>query len=214
MSEFLRTCPLLFGMGLAGAVHCAGMCGGLAVLSGGAGRLGLWLYLAGKSCAYLFLGALAGAFGELVMRSAPFGIGSRVLALAAGLLLLALGLDALGLLRFPSAGGGWVRAVSDFVAGLASAPLVLGFANGLLPCPLTYAFAAMAAATGSALWGAAVMAVLSLTSAIPLALCVFAGRRVGWRLPWVTGVLMLVMAAITLYRGFFAAGAHHHMHMQ
>ncbi len=179
------------------------------MIGGSTGRLGLMLYLGGKSCAYLFLGALAGAAGELVVRSAPFGVGSRILAITAGVLLFALGLESLGVVRFAPVKWAWF---SRFLAGLGDAPLVLGFANGLLPCPLTYGFLAMAAATGSAIWGAGTLGVLALTSAVPLAVCALAGKRIGLRLPLFTGLLMIAMAVVTIYRGVIQTGAHHHMH--
>jgi sulfite exporter TauE/SafE len=57
---------LLFLMGITGSLHCAGMCGQLALLAGGRGLLP---YLAGKTTSYLLLGALAGAFGDAVLKA-------------------------------------------------------------------------------------------------------------------------------------------------
>jgi sulfite exporter TauE/SafE len=215
--------PVLFGMGMAGTLHCAGMCGGLAVLAGGARKPGRFAaYLAGKSSGYVFIGALAGAAGEAVLRAAPLGLGARALALAAGLLLLAAGLESLGVLRVP--GAGWIARAARPIAQLggagASGALVMGAANALLPCPMVYASAAMAAATGSPVRGAATMLVLAVTSALPLTLCsVMAGRFLRFRA--VAAVLMIAMAAVTLHRGFAAAHehtmsppatTHHHVH--
>jgi sulfite exporter TauE/SafE len=215
--------PLLAGMGLAGALHCAGMCGGLALLAGGRRNPArLAAYFAGKTCGYVFIGAIAGSMGQAVLRWAPFGFGARALAVGAGLLLLLAGLESLGVLRMP--GAGWIAAAMRPLAQLGGAgttgSLLIGAANALLPCPMVYAFATLAAATASPAAGAATMLVLAITSALPLVLCsVAAGRFLRFRA--VAAVLMLAMAAITLHRGFSPAHEHrvspqatmhHHVH--
>jgi sulfite exporter TauE/SafE len=76
---------MLAGMGLAGSLHCAGMCGPLAALAASGRRAWLEfpLYLIGKASAYIFLGTLVGALGEHLLRAAPLGLGARALALGA-----------------------------------------------------------------------------------------------------------------------------------
>ena len=198
--------PLLFLMGISGSLHCAGMCGPLAAL---AGARGLPLYLAGKTSSYLLLGALAGALGESALH---FGAGARVLAIGAGALLLLTGLHSLGVIRDSMVGVGLLARAAAAIASLAgqgsAGKLVLGTANGFLPCPMTYAFVAMAAATASPLQGAATMLVLGITTALPLTISTLAARRILRRvsLPLLSGALMLLAAAVTIYRGF--AGAH------
>jgi sulfite exporter TauE/SafE len=87
-------------------------------------------------------------------------------------------------------------------------------ANGFLPCPMTYAFVAASASTGSPLWGAATMLVLALTSALPLTAISIAGGKLaplaGRRIHWVSGGLMLVLAAMLLRKGIL--GGMHHGH--
>jgi sulfite exporter TauE/SafE len=201
---------LLFTMGLAGGLHCAGMCGPLALLAAvGHGRLlSMALYLTGKTSSYVLLGALAGALGETLLRAAPLGLGSRLLALGAGLLLLVVALESLGILRKFPLGLAWLTAASGVLTRLAreggaTGKLLLGSANGLFPCPMTYGFLALAAASGSPIWGAATMLVLGLTSALPLALCALIGYRLtGLRkFPLLSGSVMLVVGALVLYRG-------------
>jgi uncharacterized protein len=212
LSQFLLHLPMLLAMGMAGTLHCAGMCGGLAVLAGGVRRPGRFLvYLAGKASAYVFLGALAGALGNAVLQSAPAAWGARVLAVAAALVLIMAGLQEAGI-RLGGRSAPWWSAPRG-LAWLAKAgpggTLLLGAANGLLPCPMVYAFAAMAAMMASPVWGAAVMLLLAVIRAVPLALCsVLAGRFTRFRI--LPALLMLVMAAITLYRGLSPTGSPHH----
>ncbi len=197
---------LLFLMGITGSLHCAGMCGPLALVAGGRGLLP---YLAGKTSTYVLLGALAGALGETVIKTGSAG--PRVLAIGAGVLLAAAGLHSLGLFGNFVAGAGVAARAGRAIASLAgqgsAGKLVFGAANGLLPCPMTYAFTAMAAATGSPVLGAGTMLVLGVTTALPLAVSVLAaGRALRFvRFPALAGVVMLLAAALTLYRGFAAA---------
>ncbi len=196
---------LLFLMAITGSLHCAGMCGPLSLLVGGRGLLP---YLAGKTSSYVLLGALAGALGDAVLKAGAAG--PRVLAMSAGTLLLIAGLHSLGLVRDSMIGAATVARAGRAVASLAgqgsAGKLVLGTANGFLPCPMTYAFVAMAAATGSPILGAGTMLVLGVTTALPLAVSVLAaGRALRFiRLPFLAGALMLLAAALTLYRGFAA----------
>jgi uncharacterized protein len=214
LSGFLDQLPMLAAMAAAGSLHCAGMCGGLAVLAGGVGRPGRFLlYLAGKAAAYIFLGALAGALGETVLASAPVGWGARALAASAGALLLLTALDFLGILRPDTRRlAGISHAVARLAVSGRTGTLLMGAANGLLPCPMVYAFAAMAAMAASPLAGAAVMLVLAAATAVPLALCsVVAGRFSRFRT--LAALLMLAMAVLTIYRGLSPAALPHH-HLQ
>jgi len=217
MTHFISSLPMLAAMSVAGMLHCAGMCGGLAMVASGPRRSGLAWYLTGKTVAYLLLGALAGALGELVMRSTPFGWGARMLSVLTGVVLLILALESLGLLRFAFSKSGWFAGITRAIARLAGesgaeSKLLLGFANGFLPCPLTYGFVALAAAAGSPVWGAATLLVLALASGVPLSACALAGRRLGGRLPAFLGLVMLAMAAAAFYRALVSTGAHQHMH--
>ena len=205
------TLAMLFGMGLAGGLHCAAMCGPLALLAtaGPARLVSLCLYLTGKTSSYFLLGALAGALGETVLRAAPLGLGSRLLAWSSGLLLLLVALESLGILRKLPLGLGWLTAASGFLTSLAKeggamGKLLLGSANGLLPCPMTYGFLALADASGSPVRGAATMLVLGITSALPLALCALVGHRLTGlkKFPAVTGLVILAVGLLVVYRGF------------
>ena len=170
---------IVFFAGLAGSMHCIGMCGGFACGLGADARGPAaslrrhLLYNLGRVASYCFLGALVGQFGlwvaELGLRSHWGILAQRALALLSGALMLLVGLQFLGLLRHRSlqqvgaATDVLVRALRRLVAAPGSgAPLALGVLNGFLPCPLVYAFLAQTATCGGALNGLQLMATFGL----------------------------------------------------
>lgn len=170
---------LVFLAGIAGSMHCVGMCGGFACALGrGAGGplaslLRHLTYNLGRLASYAFLGAVAGYAGILLVGWAGEGgagpAAQRALAVVSGLLMVYIGLQFLGLLRAVPASLPWAgievlaQALRRMVGaqGL-TAPLALGVLNGFLPCPLVYAFAAQAAAAGGPAQGLAIMAAFGL----------------------------------------------------
>src|SRR5258705_12260024 len=97
---------VIFAAGFAGSFHCIGMCGGFACALGGdphgqgATLQRHLLYNLGRLSTYCFLGALAGALGQLIgtsqggmtiaLLSTPVDTGQRILASVAGTLTIAL----------------------------------------------------------------------------------------------------------------------------
>jgi sulfite exporter TauE/SafE len=172
-------------LGLAGSLHCAGMCGPLALAlpssSGGSLRffLGRCAYNLGRIATYCAMGIVFGLIGRSLWLA---GV-QRWVSITLGVLLLgglffsrklALWRPVTVLVeRLKSLMGGLLRQRS-FVALLA-----LGLLNGLLPCGLVYVAAATAAATtDSALHGATYMAAFG-TGTIPMMLGIsLSGRLV------------------------------------
>jgi hypothetical protein len=187
---------LVFLAGLAGSVHCIGMCGGFACALGGDPRGGTatfrrhLVYNLGRASTYCFLGATLGYLGLLVCGqqgdAAAVGVAQRVLALVSGALIVLVGLQFLGF----SLGGRW-RLGNPATALLTGAlgrllrapgtgaPLALGVLNGFLPCPLVYAFAAQAASSAAPLPGFLTMAAFSLGT-FP-AMLLMGGAGLWWR---------------------------------
>lgn len=166
-----------FVVGLVGSLHCAGMCGPLALAlphpGGGSTRFltGRLAYNAGRLFTYVALGGLAGMVGQ----SLRFAGVQRWLSIALGVALLA------GLL-FARRMGSWfpvaamVGGLKVRMAGLLRQPTLgaqagLGMLNGLLPCGLVYVACAGAAATGHFARGAAYMGVFGLGT-VPLMLAI------------------------------------------
>lgn len=217
--------PLVLAIGLLGSAHCVGMCGGFVVALGHAQRGGpsihvrQSLYFFGKTATYALFGAAAGAAGAAVGLALSGFQG--LVSLGLGLVLVVVGLSLCGVLhrlgfaeriagRFAGARV-LGEAVRRLVArGTAGATFGLGMLNGLLPCALVYGLLARAAATGSPLGGAAVMAVFGLGTIPALYLTGLFGNLVPpTRRLWLSrvgGVLVVALGVLTMARGATAFG--------
>jgi uncharacterized protein len=225
---------VIFAAGFAGSFHCIGMCGGFACALGrdpqgsGATLLRHLLYNTGRLTSYCFLGALAGALGQMIctsqgmtapLLSGPLDSGQRILAVVAGLLMIGMALQFFGLLRglhrLATGFGGSTLAVSLRnllkVPGHAAA-LAFGVFNGFLPCPLVYAFAAQAASAAGALPGFLTMASFGLGTFPAMLLMGGVGYTLApaWRQRgvWLAGSCILLLGLITLGRGLLPIAAH------
>lgn len=159
----------LFLVGLLGAGHCAGMCGGIVSalsLQAAVGTPAFSIHLAynlGRIASYALAGGLAGAIGQVAGALLPLQHG---LYLFASLMLVALGLYLLGAtqsLAWVERGGQAVwRCIQPLtqrflpVRGMAQA-FPLGLLWGGLPCGLVYSALTTALASGSAGQGALLM---------------------------------------------------------
>jgi sulfite exporter TauE/SafE len=168
---------LVFLAGLAGSVHCIAMCGGFACAMGADSRGAAatlrrqLIYNVGRATTYCFLGTVVGYLGVMLVghqaEATPFSLGQRALALVSGALIVYAGLQFFGLTRGRWRSGPVGESLASALRQLlrspsAGAPLAFGVLNGLLPCPLVYAFAAQAAASGGPLPGLLTMMAFSL----------------------------------------------------
>lgn len=174
MSELWLNVAAAFGLGLAGAGHCFGMCGGVvAALTFAApadARVARWKlnlgYNFGRITSYSVMGGFVAALaGQLPTGGLPL---ARTLA---GLLLIAMGLYLANWWRgllWLERGGQWLwrrlKPWGDRCLPLDSLPKALGVGMvwGWLPCGLVYAALGFALAQASALQGAMVMAAFGL----------------------------------------------------
>ena len=192
----------VFTASLLGSLHCAGMCGPFVAFAtlrakGASPKSGpfslQFAYHTGRLLAYAVLGLLAGTLGAaLNLGGTLVGVG-RLAGLGAGLLLVLVGtariLTLLGV-RVPRLPG--EALVSRAVAfGHATAARytprhrawAIGLLTAILPCGWLYAFVAVAAGTGHALFGLATMVVF-WTGTVPILAGIGAGlgqflRRAG-----------------------------------
>lgn len=221
--------------GLAGSLHCVGMCGAFPLALGGVAavprapcascvvrRNGLRqiLYNLGRLNTLVFIGALSGALGGALVALGPARSIEGWLAIAAGTAMIAIGLEMLGVLAQVSARtaalvqatlGRWL---SDVIASPSPlAPVALGVFNAFLPCHLIYAFAARAAATASPPAGALTMLAFGLGT-MPAMLAVGLTRSLfppGLRaqMARVSGLLVLAFGVLTLARGVSGLSSEH-----
>jgi len=158
---------LAFMTGLLGSGHCLGMCGGL--VSGffmKLGARGIWPYLAyhgARVGIYTLVGLIAAAIGAVLVATGQFGKLQGVLQIVAGLVVILLGLDLLGVSpvrnRLGFAPLAWLR--RQFTQAVQRGPvagaLIGGAINGLMPCSMTMAMAVKASTAPSVLEGGLLM---------------------------------------------------------
>ena len=200
-----------FILGLLGSLHCAGMCGPLALAlpAAAGGRSGFVLgrlgYNLGRVTTYGLIGVVLGSLGKTLVL-AGF---QRWISLTLGTILL------MGLIMSRTVALG--RPITAFVGqlktGMASllrrrsfaSLAVLGLLNGLLPCGLVYVAGAGAIATGDPIAGAGYMFVFGLgTTPMMLAIslsrsCVPATIRA--RLRPVVPASIALLAGLLILRG-------------
>lgn len=184
--------------GLIGSAHCFGMCGGIAGAMGMAaaqngvrgGRLGLQatLYNVGRITSYVVAGIIVGLLGSALGDMIDLPSWSLWLRGITGLVLVLLGLQiAFGwrLLTFLERGGArlW-RRLSPLAGRLlgkrgAINALGLGMLWGWLPCGLSYSMLLVAATTGTAVGGGAIMLAFGLGTLPSMIGASYAGGRIG-----------------------------------
>ena len=154
--------------GFAGSLHCLGMCGAFPLALSARGRgsrvVRQLLYQLGRVNALVFIGVLSGLAGATLVAGTSFAVASRVLAAVAGGVMIALGVEMLGLVRGLTGRvafaiqGAVARPLRGIIASSSpAAPVALGMLNAFLPCHLVYAFAAQAAASGTPVAGGLTM---------------------------------------------------------
>lgn len=153
------------GIGLAGAGHCLGMCGGIAAalsLGQGAGPAMTLAYHGGRLASYTALGGLLGFIAGSI-NIAVWTLGLRYLA---GFLLIAMGLAIAdwwrGISVLERAGAKLWKPVQKLSSGLLplkqpSQAALLGLCWGLMPCGLIYSALAWTATAGNAIDSATLM---------------------------------------------------------
>lgn len=198
-----------FIFGAANSLHCACMCGPLALAFQG-GAKGALSYHLGRTFSYGSIGVVLGGLGSAM------GTGSLstptawvAFVLAAGLCVLAL-LGERGAMAIPGLGQALQRAMAGTRSwGPTARAGLLGLCTPLLPCGLLWAACAGASLAGSALDGGGVMLGFALGS-LPLLLLAQTqagrlARHFGPRtLQLVQRGAMLLAAATLVWRGILS----------
>ncbi|MFK7975359.1 MAG: sulfite exporter TauE/SafE family protein [Halioglobus sp.] len=215
-----------FALGLAGAGHCLGMCGGIAAALnlGNARKLPVTLtYHLGRITSYTLLGATLGlAAGAIDVMA--WTVSLRYIA---GLLLIAMGLSI----------GGWWQGISILEKGGAllwkpvqamsrrwlpvkhwRQSLALGLCWGLMPCGLIYSSLAFAATAQNALTSGAIMFVFGLGTLPAMLATSFGAQGVQSVLrnrgaKQIIAILLIASGLWTLY-AVAMPHEHHHDHQE
>jgi sulfite exporter TauE/SafE len=219
--------------GLAGAAHCAAMCGGIATAAGASFQGGRGLpvaaalsFNAARLAGYALVGALLATAAGAATATLPFAAtAGRILAatvLAALALRLLSGRDWLGVERL---GAGFWRLLRPAFARFGRLPprwrpAALGLLWGFMPCGLVYSVLLLAATGGDAASGAATMLAFGVGTLPALVGLTLGGHALGRRLAaprWrrAAGIAVLAAALWTLGGALLhrPGATHDHAHM-
>lgn len=208
---------LALGLGIAGSLHCLGMCGPLVIgtLHTSQNRpierlIYVLTYHLGRILIYGILGVLFASFGALIV----IGSFQKVFTIVSGMVLillffLSMDLEKL-LFRWPSYKSLY-GSVQQFIFGKMgrlsqSHPFVLGMCNGLLPCGLVYLALTGSMTTGTSSVGGLFMIAFGIGT-LPMMLSVHMGVNLLPRRRLVSfqrlfPILHLVMGLFLIYRGW------------
>ncbi len=223
-----------FFIGLMGAGHCLGMCGGISAafafaLADGPRLAGkvvmLGAYNLGRIASYVLIGLLAGAVGRVV-QPLDAQVGFPLLRTVAALMLILMGLYVGGwwrvLARLEQLGAGLWRALQPLAARLLPVKtpwqaLLAGGVWGWLPCGLVYSALVLALAQGEVLSASLVMLSFGLGTLPALLIGGVAGEglRSVLRQPALRSLMGLSLIGFGLWTAYFAAlhssiHGHHH----
>ncbi len=212
---------LIFTVGLLTGFHCIGMCGGfmvsyttknaMAEQDGGKKRLNVrphLSYSAGKLISYTIVGATFGLIGSFFTFSGPM---RGVMAVAAGILMIIMGLNMLNIFPFlRKVNFSGLGFLGKRTGGRNKGPFTLGLFTGLMPCGPLIAMELYAAGTGSILLGAAALLVFGLGT-LPVmngfgAAISMLSMNFTKRILKVSAVIVMVLGIIMLSRGMTLSG--------
>lgn len=206
---------LAFMTGLLGSGHCLGMCGGLVsaffIKLGARGPAPYLAYHGARIGIYAVVGVIAAGLGQVLVSTGWIGLWQGVLQIVAGIVVILLGLDLLGVSPWRNSLGfaplAWLR--RQFAQAVNRGPvrgaLIGGAINGLMPCSMTMAMA-VKATTVPSLGGGALLMLAFGAGTLPamLAASVLFGRlgpRLrGWLLKG-AALFVIALGASTLWQG-------------
>lgn len=204
-------------LGLLSSLHCAGMCGPIAMMLPADNRTlstavrGRLVYNIGRVATYLLIGVIAGFLGFAI---AIQGF-QRELSMMAGLVILIsllISFNNKGKLFFYR----WSQVIATpirkplkklFASKNISALFLIGVLNGLLPCGFVYVSAACATATGS-IYTASLFMLLFGVGTFPVMMAIsllsqFTGTRFRKVYARVSPIAMALLALMLVARGAF-----------
>ena len=209
------TLALAFASGLFGAFHCLGMCAGLA---GGffasyptPPRLPTQLlYHGSRILVYILLGIGSALLGRTLAQTGLTGKGQGLMMLAAVLLILGLGIHRLiAPSSHRSAFPGRMEVIFHPRPRRRPRPwltILVGTANGLVPCSLVFSVAIKATAIADPLQAGLLMLAFGLGTLPTLVALSWGGAFIGSQVRGLanrlTAVLVILLGLWTLYEGY------------
>jgi len=177
-----------FSIGVAGSLHCIGMCGPLAIVmpwaSGKRHAINILLYHSGRSMTYLLLGLCFGLLGNAFYIAGY----QQLLSVLVGFVVCYIALRKILPHKIPEADlpffKGFRNGLYQLISrkGIMSNPFLFGLANGLLPCGLVYLAVAAAVSTGNILGSAMVMTFFGLGTVPVFSLFLFGMKKISMSL--------------------------------
>ncbi len=204
-----------FLTGLLGSGHCLGMCGGLVsaffLRTQARGLAPHLAYHGARLGSYTLIGLAAALFGAVLVGTGGIGLAQGVLQILAGLVVILLGLDLLGLSPWRNTLGfaplAWLR--RQFGQASRRGPLlgaaIGGAINGLMPCSMTLAMAVQATTAPTPGAGALLLLAFGLGTlpAMSFASWLFGrlGVRARKRLLQAAAFTVIALGLATLWQG-------------
>ena len=205
---------LLLMVGVLTSFHCIAMCGGIALsqsidATNHSKMMPSFLYNAGRVISYTLIGGIVGGLGSVI---SPTGQFKGIVAVGAGIFMVLFGLKMLNLFVLP----GWLRLPVPHISmgGIKTTgpmrPLIVGLANGFMPCGPLQTMQLYALGTGSVLQGAISMFFFSLGTTPLLfafgAITSMISGGVGKKMMKAGAILVMVLGIIMINRGLALSG--------
>lgn len=205
-----------FVLGISSSLHCVGMCGPLSLalpvqhLSNTGRILSILLYQVGRVITYSVLGLIMGLAGRSFwlsgyQQSFSIAAGSLIILMAVFYFLQRKHIE-VPLLSH------WYRFVQSLIIGVMQSQkgiigfLLLGMANGLLPCGMVYLAAAASLSFSQVLLSVTFMAAFGAGTLPAMLLVAFGGRLMGWKgrryARRIVPVFIVATGILLIMRGF------------
>ncbi len=217
----------VFIASLLGSVHCVGMCGPFALLAGSSpdsrrsAMVPTAAYSLGRLTTYSIVGVVFGSLGMALNRGVAFASWQQTATYVAGGLMIIIGVIALARqagwkIQLPGVAGGLQKILNKLFHRITRQPplrraFLIGGLTCLMPCGWLYAFAVVAAGTGSPVIGAVVMAVF-WSGTVPIMVALMLGwnqlgHSIQRRIPVAMASLVILIGIFTItFRAPIAIG--------
>ena len=213
------TLPLAFATGVFGALHCLGMCSGIAggfFVRYAHEAASVLQYQVTRILVYGLLGVAGAVLGKVLVQTGIVGKGQGLLMMAAGTIIFVIGLHMLDLLpglgrerhgRCKTAPGTQNVAFPTKLPPYRPwMPILAGAVNGMIPCSLVFSIAIKATATANPLRAGLLMLAFGLGTLPTMGLVGLTGMVIGRNARGVfaklTGLAVVALGVWTLYDGW------------